>query len=119
MIDEEVKLFRKGLSTIVETALEGIEEKPFTHFINNAMSTINCVKNSSQFAKEAYHAQQNDMIKELKDEMIRWYIGVGYKKEIVEIVVDYISDIVFISIGGTYAMVEAIKDYKNKEPKEA
>lgn len=113
-MDKNVMLFRKGLSTVVETTLEGIAKKPFTHFLNNAMSVIKTVQNADQFAKEAYYAQQNGMIDELKAEMKKWYSDNGYDKGIVEIVVNQITDMVFVTIGGTYQMVEDIRVYQSE-----
>ena len=117
-MEVKYKLFRKGLSTVVETVLEKVENKPFNHFINNVVSIVRTVENIEEFARQAYQARQEGLESIIKAEMFEWYTKkAGYNAEVAKIVIDYVTDIVFITIGGTYQMVEEIKEYKNT-PKE-
>ena len=117
-MEVKYKLFRKGLSTVVETVLEKVENKPFNHFINNVVSIVKTVENIEEFAKQAYQAREEGIKEEIKQEMFLWYTKeAGYDKKIVAIVIDYVTDLVFITIGGTYAMAEEVKQYKS-QPKE-
>ena len=118
---EDAAIFRKGVSTIVETTLEAITKSPFTNYINNISTLMATLKNKEAFYYEAIHVYGNvELRHQIEQEMFLWYTEqskIKYDPFIVSVVSEAITEHVAINIGGFARMFQAINEYKaSKEP---
>ena len=120
LVNKEVKVFRKGLSTIVETVLEVKTKKPFWNFRNNIGSMIEKIKQAAIFKNEAvYLVDKNPLeIDAIIQEMITWYTsekGGSYDPLLVKPVCKRVTNIVVTAVGETFLLDEDLKEWDKKQ----
>lgn len=116
-------LFRKGLSTSVETALELTVKSPVSNYFNNTKSIIHTYQNKEQFYLEGVQAvNTGGEVELMKAEMIKWYSEdskIKYEKQLVIDTVEYITGIVIFALIKTGVHVDNVKAYnKRQSPKQ-
>lgn len=122
VVDPKVKVFRKGLSTIVETVIEIKSRKPIWNLRNNVSSIIDKIQKAGQFKDEAmYLVDKNPLeIDAIIQEMITWYTskkGGAYDIALVSPVCNRVTNIVVTAIGETFLLDEELKEWDAKQPK--
>ena len=111
-------LFRKGLSTAVETALELTVKSPVSNYFNNTKSILHTYQNKEQFYLEGVQAvNTGGEVELMKAEMIKWYSEdskIKYEKQLVIDTVEYITGIVIFALINTGVHVDNVKAYNKR-----
>jgi hypothetical protein len=115
-------LFRKILSTIVETALEKYTRKSIWNFRNNIIQAIDQAPWMEQIAIEARELLKDDPqeIDAIIEEMGLWYTGndgrskESYEPEVVAIFCEEITTIFVSALGSSSSLVLRLSEFEQR-----
>jgi len=125
-MNKDVPVFRKGLSTIVETVIEAKCKKPVWNYYNNVVSMVDKIKKSAQFGEEAvYLIEQSKIdesgkskIDEIIKEMITWYTSKAagsYDPLLVVPVCNRVTNIVVVAVGESLLLDKDLAEWDAKQ----
>ena len=103
------------LNTTIETIMEGIEHKPWTAFINNAVAFTGVMLNNQELVKEIKEVKDNPQYLENIERNIIQKFGKKYENELVGIIFRHVWGALIYNISTIIAITEEVKEWEDSK----
>jgi hypothetical protein len=113
------KPLEKLLNVTIETIMEGIEHKPWTAFINNAVAFTGVMLNNQQLIIEVREVKNNPQyLLDIETKIITKF-GNKYESELVALIFKHVWGALIYNISTIVAIVEEVKEWEKHKNNEA
>lgn len=103
------------LNTTIETIMEGIEHKPWTAFINNAVAFTGVMLNNQQLIIEVREVKNNPQyLLDIEAGIINRF-GKKYKSDLVALIFKHVWGALIYNISTIVAIVEEVQEWEQNK----